>query len=253
VLAIARREFDAPAGVHRVVVDGYEELPAADVLVHLAEQSNVQLAEQSGDEHFTATVKRIRGLAEGGRYARILYGSSGAVYGDQATHAHRREETPEGTSLYARTKLECERIVIAAGGVAMRFANVIGIHMSQSAVLSRVLSQIPGAGDLVLRDDSAIRDFVWSGDAAACVAAFVAAPVVGPYNVGSGEATSVRRLAQIALAAAGQSHRAVVCEARATRVSQISLDITETCRDIAWQPRVSLDAAITKILESRHV
>jgi dTDP-L-rhamnose 4-epimerase len=125
--------------------------------------------------------------------------------------------------------------------------------MSPTAVLSRVLSQIPGTGDLVLRDDSAVRDFVWSGDAAACVAAFVAAPVVGPYNVGSGEATTVRRLAEIALAVAGQSHRSVVCESRAARASQISLDITETSRAVAWQPRVSLDAAIRKILESRHV
>ena len=253
VLAISRRASGLPTGARRLVVEEYEDLPSAEVLVHLAEQSSVQVAEQSGDQHLAHTVRRTLGLAKSGRFARILYASSGAVYGDLSSHPHRPQEVPAGTSIYARTKIECERAVLGAGGVALRLGNVIGANMSPSAVLARVLAQIPGSGDLLLRDDSAVRDFVWIGDVASCVAAFVAAPVVGPFNVGSGEAISVRRLAETALAVAGEAHRAVVSETRAPHASQLSLDIADTTRAVAWKPRMRLDAAIAKILESRHV
>jgi nucleoside-diphosphate-sugar epimerase len=253
VLAVSRSAAAWPSGVVAHLVEDYEATPAADVLVHLAEQSSVQAAEQAAENHRIRTVERTRALVESERFGRVIYGSSGAVYGDGSGRAHRPDETPAGTSIYARTKLACERLVTDAGGVALRLGNVIGPRMSPASVLARVLSQIPGEGDLVLRDDSAVRDFVWVEDVAACVAAFTTSRVSGPFNVGSGEACSVRHLAGIALQVAGEPHRRIVSEIHNESPSHLALDISDTERAIAWRPRVKLDAAIRKILESRHV
>lgn len=253
VLAVARRAAPAAAGVEPVVVADYAETPYADVLVHLAEESRLDIADQQGEALIAGNVERLRHLLESRRFARVLYGSSAAVYGDATPRPHRAGDELAGASVYARAKQACEREVLAAGGIALRFANIIGPGMSDSAVLSRVLAQIPGRGDLSVYDDSAVRDFLWGADMAACVAALSTTPVTGAFNVGSGEGTSVRQLAELALAVAGESHRKVVSGPRAARASQLVLDIDATRAATAWQPRVRLDAAIHQLLQFRHV
>jgi len=62
-----------------------------------------------------------------------------------------------------------------------------------------------------------------------------------------------RRLAELALAVAGESHRKVVSGPRAAHASQLVLDIDATRAATAWQPRVRLDAAIHQLLQFRHV
>jgi len=253
VIAVARRAASAPAGVETRTVSDYAETPAADVLVHLAEESRLAVAEQEGEALIAGNVARLERLLAARRFARVLYGSSAAVYGDASPRPHCADEALAGTSIYARAKQACERVVLAAGGVALRFANIIGPGMSESAVLSRVLAQIPGAGDLSVHDDSAVRDFLWGADMAACVAALVTGRAAGAFNVGSGEGTSVRRLAELALEVAGESHRKVVSGPRAAHASQLVLDIDATRAATAWQPRVRLDAAIHQLLQFRHV
>lgn len=253
VVAVARRDVPVGDGIESRLVENYDDVPEADVLVHLAEESRLHVAEQSPDHHRTLNVERVRGFVRSRRFPRILYGSSGAVYGDNSPYPHRADEVPAGTSAYACSKLACEREVLAEGGVVLRFANIVGPGMSDTAVLARVLAQIPGSGDLAVRDDSAVRDFLWNGDMATCVTGFVAGHASGVFNVGSGEGTSVRQLAELALTVAGESHRKVVSGPRAGRPSQLILDVAATRAAINWQPRARLDAAIRQILESRHV
>jgi nucleoside-diphosphate-sugar epimerase len=253
VLAISRRTVALPEGAETLVVTDYLDLPAADALIHLAERSSAQVPPQEATEYSARTIERTRALVQGGRYAYILYGSSGAVYGDQSPLPHHPDESPVGTSIYARTKLACERLVMEAGGAALRLGNVVGPRMSATTVLARVLEQIPGSGQLCLHDDSAVRDFIWVGDVAECLAAFLPKKVSGAFNVGSGQACSVRRLAETALQMAGESHRPIVSETRSSSPSQLVLDISATERAVSWTPRTRLDAAIRKTLESRHV
>jgi UDP-glucose 4-epimerase len=253
VLAVSRRAAPVPPGVDSLVVTHLHDLPPAAVLIHLAEESRLMAAEEAGDRHIADNVARVRALIAGGRFARILYGSSAAVYGDSSSRPHRPDEPLAAGSVYARAKIACEQEVLAAGGVALRFANIIGPGMGETTVLSRVLAQIPGTDDLQVRDDSAVRDYLSHDDMASCVAAFVAGDAAGAFNVGSGVGTTVRELALRALAVAGESGRRVVSGVRAARASQLVLDITATSGAVNWFPRVSLDAAIREILESRHV
>jgi UDP-glucose 4-epimerase len=253
VLAVSRRAITAPMGVESWVATDLHDLPAADVLVHLAEESQLAAAEEKGERHVAENLMRVRAAISGGRFPRIFYGSSAAVYGDSSPYAHRADEPFAGASVYARAKFACEREVLAAGGVALRFSNIVGPGMGESTVLARVLAQIPGAGDLQVRDDSAVRDYLSHDDMAACVAALVVTDATGAFNVGSGAGTSVRTLAERALSVAGESHRRVVSGERAALTSQLIVDIAATSAAANWLPRVSLDAAIREILESRHV
>ncbi len=253
MLAVSRRPWAAPAGAEQHIVGDYLETPAADVLVHLAEENSLQAAHQAGEEHLERSAGRLRGLERSGRFARIVYASSAAVYGDESPLPRRPDEPVEPRTIYARAKLLCEQVVLGAHGVALRFANIIGPGMSANSVLSQVLAQIPGGGDLRVRDDSVVRDFLWCGDMAACVAAVARSRVSGVFNVGSGQGCSVRELARLALAAAGESHRRVVSELQPARVSTLVLDIAATRAAFGWNPQVRLDAAVTEILESARV
>ena len=104
--------------VSEAVLDRVRERP--DIIFHCAGGASVQasVADPAADRarSVTATAALMRWMARAAPEARLVYTSSGAVYGDAAAVPEGRAGTPSPISPYGRHKAEAEQAVQSAAG-----------------------------------------------------------------------------------------------------------------------------------------
>lgn len=253
VLAVSRRGSTATAvGVTAICVEDYAALrpPSDSVLIHLAEPRDIHAADTAGSGHEAATVGLLRSLlAWPWRF--VVYASSVAVYGDTTKRPRYPSEPVLPQTAYGRAKLACESLVASRHGAVARLANLYGPGMAHNCVLADILAQIPGSGPLLVQTGDSVRDYLWVADAAAALVAIAARQAPGVFNVGSGQSVSVRGLAETALRIAGEADRAIMARRTASSASEIRLDVSDTISRTGWEPKVSLEAGILTLIESR--
>jgi UDP-glucose 4-epimerase len=247
VVAVSRRPIEGG-----LQLTSYADAPSGEVLIHLAEANDRQEVRQAGTRYERAVQETLQALIRK-RYRRIIYASSALLYGDRATTPRRETDAVYVSDAYTRVKWGCEQMVLATeGGIAVRLANLYGKGMSVRTVLHAILSQIPGRGRLVVRDDTPVRDFVFVDDAAEALAMMALAPAgSGIFNVGSGRPVQIGALACLALDVAGESDRTVVASHHSSDPSHLVLDITRTVRTWNWQPATNLRDGIASIVEQK--
>jgi UDP-glucose 4-epimerase len=247
VVGVSRRPAEGAT-----VVGNYAESPAGDVLIHLAEESDRAAAIRAG-ERGREEARANLGALLAKKFQRVVYASSGVVYGDKDERPHTPDDPVRLADSYACTKRESELAVLASGGIAARLGNLYGPGMSERAVLSAILRQIPGSGAIAVVDTQPVRDFIWVEDVAAGFAALAVSdsqvPATGAaFNIGTGTGTSVGDLARAALAIAGQNDREVVAKTPQNTVSTIILDYSDTTSFCGWRPETTLTAGLARLL-----
>ena len=230
-------------------VDDYGRSPDGDVLIHLGEESDRAVVNRAGEAYLDVSVRIVSALAAR-RYRRFVYISSGTVYGDASPQPSKPGDAVIANDIYNRAKLTNEGIVLAAGGGVARLSNLYGEGMAASNVLSDIIAQVPGSGPLVVRDAAPVRDYLYVGDVAEALARFAESNYSGIVNVATGIGTSVRRLAEIASAAAGQAGREVVSTNSTACPSTNVLDTKATSAILDWRPRMDLTDFLTELV--RH-
>nr|WP_083466610.1 NAD(P)-dependent oxidoreductase [Kibdelosporangium sp. MJ126-NF4] len=136
---------------------------------------------------------------------------------------------------YAVSKLDGSSMVLQAGGVVLRLANVCGPYPAPNTLPGRLLR-----GEALTVTD-AVRDFVDVRDVArAVVASAEIAPPGSVFNVGSGTAVAVADLVRMFLEVSGQ--RLVTRSGRVGSAGGpwIQADITLARRMLGWAPSVGL-------------
>lgn len=235
-----------------VRVHSYAELPAGDVLIHLAEEADRAKVAALGAAYESAAVQTIGDLLAH-PYARVIYASSAVLYGDASRSPHPPDDGVCVTDAYTRVKRTAELAVLESSrGVVARLTNVYGPGMSSRNVISAILSQIPGSGRLVVMDTAPVRDFLWVNDAAEGFAELAtAANAEGIFNLATGVGTSIGDVAHLALEIAGESGREVV----ATHGGRESTIIARDMRlaQYGWQPRVRLRDGLASLLSTSPV
>ena len=244
VVPVARRALR-----NGVRVTDYSEAPAADVLVHLAQDPDRGRVNAAGTATEDSAVATLEALLSKG-YERVVFASSAAVYGHASDQPHSPNDAVVANDAYARMKLRSEREVQERRGAAVRLANAYGPGMAATNVLGIILSQIPGEGPLRVQDVVPVRDFLWVDEAAEGFARlacgdFDLPPVV---HLGTGVGTSVGEAAKIALRAAGEEHREVIGTGSSAGKSTVILDFRETTELCGWRPAVNMHQGLSRLL-----
>jgi UDP-glucose 4-epimerase len=229
----------------------YAEAPPADALVHLAEIANRRHAEEAGPEYEREATSTLAALLDK-PYLRVVYASSGVLYGDRQAAPCSTDLPVQASDLYSRIKCSSERAVLARGGCVARLANLYGPGMPGGTVLSTILEQIPGTGTLRVQDDTPVRDFLWIDDAAEALSLMIEQPARGVFNVGTGVPTSIRQLAQTALDLAGQGQRAVESTKPGGQASTLTLEISATTAAFGWRPATALRQGLARLVPQTH-
>ncbi len=127
----------------------------------------------------------------------LVYASTGSVYG-RVDDICDEEHPPEPLTRYGRTKLDGERIAREHGGVALRFATVIGVSpcMRFDLMLNAFIYRAIHFGWLELYQPEDRRSFIDVADAAAAYVFALdhhEAMAGGAFNVGNPDLNLTKR------------------------------------------------------------
>lgn len=193
------------AGAVRAAVAG------VDQIFHLAALVSVQEAAAQPEECFAINHEGTRRLLEAAAVSgvkKLVHASTCAIYGDHADGSYIETALPAaGLAPYAASKLaaehECARFT-AAGKiptVCLRYFNVFGPRQKAEGAyaaavpkfIQRALNHEPV---VIYGDGRQTRDFIFVDDVVAATAHLGAHPVTGVVNVGAGQSTSIKTLAE---------------------------------------------------------
>ncbi len=184
---------------------------------------------------------------------RVVFISSGAVYGDQEEQPLQETAIPNPRSPYAVSKLAAEYYVRTIGNqwgietVSLRVFNAYGpgqhLPASHPPVIPNFLRQAVRVGTLVVHNQGTqTRDYVFVDDVVRCMVAAATAPGINQLtiNVGSGTEISIRNLVRLVLELTGSKAEVIYNPRTDPGVSRMCADLTAARDKLGYQPSVSL-------------
>lgn len=198
------------------------------------------------------------------RVGRLVYSSSASVYGDAVTEPMTEEHPFNNKNFYGATKICGEAMAVAYHHrydlpiVGLRYMNVYGPRQDYQgayiAVIMKILDAIDrGEGPTIFGDGSEAFDFVAVEDcAAANVCAMRADTAARFYNVGTGERTTLKELAQklLQLTRSNQEIR-YAPRSQATLVRNRIGSPERASEELGFTAAIDLDEGLRRLIEWR--
>ncbi len=192
---------------------------------------------------------------------RVVFTSSGAVYGRQPHQPVQENCQPQPDSPYAVSKWAAEQYIHTIGDlwdietVALRIFNAYGpgqsLPVSHAPVVPRFLQQILTGGSVVIFGDGRqTRDFVYVTDVVEALLAAATAVNVNRQviNIGSGQETSIDDLVGQMKRVTGQSVNVLYNREKGGGVPRLVADIGAARELLDYRPSVSLAEGLTRTL-----
>ncbi len=235
-----------------------------DCVYHLAARVSVAESVLYPREYNATNVAGTVALMEAMRdvgVRRVVFASSGAIYGAQETQPLREDMLPNPGSPYAVSKLAAEYYIRTIGRlwgietVSLRIFNAYGPHQplppAHPPVIPNFLHHAVNGGTLVVHGDGAqTRDFVYIDDVVDALIAAATAPYVDGevINVGSGREMAIGDLARLILELTRSRAQILYNPERDPGVRRMRADLTKARKLLGYQPRVSLEEGLQRIL-----
>ena len=218
-------------------------------LLYLAENNEITKADKLSSEYIEDNVKRLKFIISNTR-SKLIYASSVAIYGDLSKIPHSPSEKSNTINTYSKSKFECEKLVLQAGGVVARLSNVYGPGMSKKNIISDILKQIKvkGINSINIIDGSPVRDMIHISDVTSCLLSMTKIQKKGIYNIATGTSISMKDLALMILKVANFEEYKLVELKHNKTTSCISLDISNTKKTFAWSPSISLQDGLKQLV-----
>jgi UDP-glucose 4-epimerase len=240
-------------------------LQDVDVVYHLAARvlvpESVLYPREYNLVNVGGTVTLMEAMRDVGS-GRVVFVSSGAVYGDQGKQPLREDAVPNPQSPYAVSKLAAEWYVRTIGAkarittICLRVFNAYGpgqhIPPAHAPVIPLFLRQSAQNGTLVLHGEGIqTRDYVYVEDVVNAMSAAATATEVDQMviNVGSGQETSVRDLVRKVLEVTGGKPEIIFNPKTDMGVSRMCADLTLAALKLKYQPQVNLEEGLKRTLE----
>ena len=241
-------------------------LQDVDCVYHLAARvlvpESVLYPREYNQVNVSGTVSLMEAMRDVG-VRRVVFISSGAVYGNQAQQPVREDARPDPRSPYAVSKLAAEFYVNTIGRlwgietVCLRVFNAYGpgqhIPPVHAPVIPNFLRQSLQNGTIVLHGDgSQSRDYVYVDDVVSAMVAAATAPDVNrlTINIGSGTETSVKTLAQLVKTITGGKPELVYNARNDGGPSRLCADIRLAQEKLGYQPATRLEDGLRLTMEN---
>jgi UDP-glucose 4-epimerase len=240
-------------------------LQEVDCVYHLAARVSVPESILYPREYNTSNVGGTVSLMEAMRdvgVKRVVFASSGAIYGNQERQPLTEGQTPLPNSPYAVSKLAAEYYIRTIGGlwgidtVSLRIFNAYGpgqhVPASNPPVVPYFLRQALRNGTLVVNGDgSQTRDYVYVDDVISAMVAASTTPNVNGLviNIGSGRETSVCTLVELVLQVTGSQTNIVYSAQTPGGVGRLYADLTLAAQKLNYKPAIALEDGLRLTLQ----
>ena len=240
-----------------------------DGCFHLAAIASVERTVQEWPETHRINLTGAVNIFDAARSARlgkpvpVVYASSAAAYGDNASMPLKESETPRPLTPYGADKLGCElharvaTIMSLVPTTGFRFFNVYGPRQDPASPYSGVISifadrLIRKQPILINGDGQQVRDFIYVGDVVCFLLAGMKQklPEARVFNVCTGRATTIVQLAKTLSSITGTD---LVIEKRPARVGDIRVSLGnpgKALRGLGVQALTSLGDGLKITIES---
>lgn len=240
-----------------------EPRPPHSTIIHLASPTNRHMDDETA--YRSATTGLTQALIDlGARVSveRIIYASSGLVYGDQLDSPATESFPTYSGDIHTRAKLESEEMILNAvaskkinQAIVFRMSNVFGDSPKPDTVFGRILNQVKEKKPISLHSLTPSRDFIFIDDV---ISAFMAGLSLNSdqpiYNVSSGQATSIRALVQLILEEARLDLSIESPQMDlAQKNSYNTLNHDKLTQATGWAPNHSLREGIRKVLQREEL
>lgn len=239
-------------------------LQDTDCVYHLAARVSVAQSLLHPHDYNRVNVGGTVSLMEAMRdtgVRRVIFTSSGAIYGHQPEQPVHETDPPQPDSPYAVSKWAAEQYIHTIGHlwdietVALRIFNAYGprqsLPVSHAPVVPRFLQQALTGGSLVVfGDGSQSRDFVYVDDVVAALISAAAAKGVNRQviNIGSGIETSIADLVAAIEKINGRSLNCLFNHEKTGGVPRLVADISRAQTLLGFRPQTPLAAGLQRIL-----
>lgn len=232
-----------------------------DYILHVAAQADVPLAISSPKYTYDMNLGAALALLEAiratnsGRLKKVLFMSSENVYGSVPLDRLpvTEDELPRPTNAYAASKVAVEALCRAYStqwGIPIAVIRSTTLFGEDSRLMQAVpifiRQALSGQPITIEGDGSQSRDFNYVDN---CVDGIAAAleteQKFGIWNIGSGEETSIRKLAETVIRLTGSSSQIVQRPWRPGEQGlRLSVSIEKAKKELGYQPIVSLDGGL---------
>lgn len=240
-------------------------LQDVDCVYHLAARVSVPESVLYPREYNAANVGGTVSLMEAMRdvgVRRVVFISSGAVYGDRGEQPLSESAIPNPRSPYAVSKLAAEYYVRTIGDlwgietVSLRVFNAYGpgqhLPPSHAPVIPHYLRQALRGSTLVMHGDGAqTRDYVYVDDVVSAMISAATAPNINKMviNIGSGVETSIRDLIRMVMQVLGMKVEAISNPRNDPGVSRMCASLSLARDLLGYSPNISLEEGLRLTLE----
>ena len=207
--------FVAGDVLHENVLSNDEDIGEVDAIIHAAAVLDPSTAEDKilsaaidGTQHVIALAKRVG-------CKKILFTSSGAVYGPRTSPSSENDECRPSTP-YGKGKMVAERLLVESGlDVKLaRCFSFVGKYLDRTiyyAIGNFIQNCLDGKPIIINGDGMPLRSYLYADDLVEWLFAILERGESGrPYNVGSDRAVSIRELAETVRAALGSNSEIIV-------------------------------------------
>lgn len=240
-------------------------LQDVDCVYHLAARvlvpESIIYPREYNEVNVGGTVSLMEAMRDVG-VRRVVFISSGAVYGTQGDQPLLESQVPYPHSPYAVSKLAGEYYVRTIGGlygietVSLRVFNAYGpgqhLPASHPPVIINMLRQATRGGTIVVHGDgNQTRDYVYVDDVVSSMIAASTAPNLNNQviNIGSGVETSVRELVRLVQDLTGSKAEVLYNPRSDPGVSRMCAGLNLAREKLGYQPRVVLADGLRLTLE----
>jgi UDP-glucose 4-epimerase len=245
-----------------------EVVSGADFVYHLAANPDVKFTADAPDRDLRQNTLATHALLEAMRRhgaRRLAFASTSAVYGVSARQPIPEDQAPRPISLYGATKLACEAMIGAYQHLfglqcwVFRFANIVGgkSRSKGRTVVSDFVAKLRADPRRleILGDGRQAKSYLAADE---CVAAMLfaveyAREPFNLYNLGGDDWLSVRRIAELVVAAMGL--RDVAFTFTGTEggwpgdVPRFRLDVSAINR-LGWRARRTSEQAVAESIQA---
>lgn len=227
-----------------------------DCVYHLAARVSVAQSVLHPREYNRVNVGGTVSLMEAMRdtgVRRVVFTSSGAIYGRQPQRPVQEDDLPHPDSPYAVSKWAAEQYIHTIGRlwgietVALRIFNAYGprqsLPLSHAPVVPRFLQQaLTGGSVVIFGDGEQTRDFVYVDDVVSALQRAATATAVNRrvINIGSGQETSINGLVDAIEKVTRQSVNRMYNASKPGGVPRLVADISQARELLDFHPQVAL-------------